>query len=136
MLVGHYSASLLARSVDRNIPMWVLFLAAQAVDLLWIALNLLQVERFSLQPGYTQASPLVLEHMPVSHSLLPGQLWGVAAALAWRALVPGTCWRRAILVGAVVASHWWLDLLVHVPDLPLRRGRTLGAVVGPGEDSG
>ena len=31
-------------------------------------------------------------------------------------------WRPALVVGACVLSHWLLDLLVHVPDLPLYPG--------------
>jgi hypothetical protein len=28
-------------------------------------------------------------------------------------------WLKALVVGLAVASHWFLDLIVHLPDLPL-----------------
>ena len=119
MLVGHYSASFLVKAIDRNLPLWGLMLAAQAIDFVWALLVCFGFEQFALQPGFTEASPLVLQYMPVSHSLLPGSLWALAAGLGYKALAEDACWKRAGLIALVVWSHWWLDLLVHTPDLKM-----------------
>jgi hypothetical protein len=115
VFVGHYSPSFAFAQTGR-VPLWALFLAAQFVDILWSCLVLLGVERVRLIPGYTAASPLALDYMPYSHSL--------TATLAWALLLGGLAsivWGRrgGVAVGACVLAHWVLDLLVHVPDLPL-----------------
>ena len=59
---------------------------------------------------------------PITHSLVGGLVWGLAAAAlyySWPTRDTSRHWQAAILVGAVVASHWVLDLVVHLPDLPL-----------------
>jgi hypothetical protein len=56
--------------------------------------------------------------MPWTHSLPAVIVWSVAAGLlASAALRLST--RAAVLIGAVVFSHWVLDLVVHRPDLEL-----------------
>lgn len=117
MFIGHYAAALAARAVEPRAPLWSYVAACQLVDIGWSGLIMTGAERFSVDPDLP-GSPLVLYHMPFTHSL-PGALaWSLAGALAIRGLlrVP---WRAAILVGLVVLSHWLLDLLVHRPDLEL-----------------
>ena len=56
--------------------------------------------------------------MPYTHSLVATLAWSVIAFLmAWKAIRLAA--REALAVAAVVASHWFLDLIVHRPDLPL-----------------
>lgn len=115
MFVGHYAPSFGLRRFT-SVPLWALFLAAQFVDLVWAALVMLGVEQVRIVPGYTSASPLALDYMPYSHSL--------SAALAWALLLGilgAAIWDRrgGAILGACVLTHWFLDLLVHVPDLPL-----------------
>jgi hypothetical protein len=45
------------------------------------------------------------------------RLWGIAFAILLRVSLKN--WTAALIGGAVVLSHWFLDLLVHVPDLTL-----------------
>jgi hypothetical protein len=116
VFVGHYSAAFLARGLAGRAPLWTLLLAAQLVDVLWAVFVLAGVERVRLDPSLP-SNPLVLEHMPWTHSLLGTMLWaGLAFAAARRWLGPA---RIAAAVAAVVASHWFLDLVVHRPDLTL-----------------
>ena len=59
---------------------------------------------------------------PWSHGLLAACAWSLlAAVLAARLLRPGARARNRIaaLIAAAVFSHWLLDALVHVPELPL-----------------
>lgn len=117
MFAGHYSAALALKAVQPRVPVWTLLLGAQFVDILWGLLVLADVEHFRLVPTLP-SNPLALEHMPYTHSLVATVFWSaVAFAVARRALnLPGA---GAAAVAAVVASHWFLDLLVHRPDLPL-----------------
>jgi hypothetical protein len=59
---------------------------------------------------------------PISHSLVGALAWGLAAAAlyySWPTRDTTRHWQAAVLVGTVVASHWVLDFIVHLPDLPL-----------------
>lgn len=122
MFVGHYSVSFLAKSVEKSIPLWVLFLAVQLVDVLWAAFIFLGVEKVRIVPGFTRSNSIDLYFMPYTHSLPGALLWSVVAFGAYYLLRGRNHPRVAfasLLVGVAVFSHWVLDLLVHVPDLPL-----------------
>lgn len=117
MFVGHYGPSFLAKRFDPQIPLWVLFVAVQLLDVFWAIFIFLGVERLRIVPGFTETNALDLYYMPYTHSL-PGALaWAAAAAVLYR-LITGSG-RGAALVGTAVFSHWPLDLLVHRPDLAL-----------------
>ena len=123
MFVGHYGIALAARGCERRIPLWAYFLAVQWVDILWCVLVYLGVERVHVQPGLNPSSPLVFDYYPYTHSLLAALLWAAAAYGAYRLLARGAGSHAAALMLAVaVLSHWPLDLLVHLPDLPLVSG--------------
>jgi membrane-bound metal-dependent hydrolase YbcI (DUF457 family) len=117
MFVGHYGVSFAAQTVDRQIPLWILFLAVQLLDVIWAPLILLGIEKVRIVPGITASNPLDLYYMPYTHSLIAAVVWSVVGWALYRA------WRRtsgtALLVGLAVLSHWILDFVVHRPDLPL-----------------
>jgi hypothetical protein len=120
MFVGHYGVSFAARRFCPEIPLWVLFVAVQLLDVVWAPLILLGVEKVRIVPGITASSPLDLYYMPYTHSLVAALLWSAVGALAWRLSRGGRPLRTgALVVGAAVFSHWALDLVVHRPDLPL-----------------
>ncbi len=117
MFVGHYSASFLGKAAAPRVPLWILLLAAQLVDVAWAIFILLGVERFHLDPTLP-SNPLVLEHMPYTHSLVGTLAWAaLGGALVVLAGFGKT--RAAVVTGLVVCSHWVLDVLVHRPDMTL-----------------
>lgn len=120
MFLGHFGFGFGAKSVARKVSLGSLFFAAQFLDLLWPSLLLLGVEKVRIVPGATVVTPLVFEHYPISHSLL--------AVLGWAGVVGGIHFvlnrktLAALVLGALVMSHWALDVIVHQPDLPLFPG--------------
>ncbi|HEY3155343.1 MAG TPA: hypothetical protein VGK76_01785 [Candidatus Eisenbacteria bacterium] len=119
MFIGHYGVSFATKSGDRSIPLWVLFIAVQLLDVAWAPFVLLGIEKVRIVPGFTATNPLDLYYMPFTHSLVAALLWSAAAFAVYRLVAPGKRASSALLVGAAVFSHWVLDLLVHRPDLPL-----------------
>lgn len=119
MFVGHYSAGFALKAIRPQVPLWVLLLAVQAVDVGWGLLVLGGIEKVRVIPGFLAGSPLDLYYMPYTHSLLATLIWSAAAALLYRLWRRGDGAAAALVVGAAVGSHWLLDLLVHAPDLPL-----------------
>jgi hypothetical protein len=127
LFTGHYSFSFAGKVLagtgeqekERRIPLWLLFLAVQWIDVLWSIFVLLGIEKVRIVPGITASNALDLYYMPYTHSLLGVLCWSVAAYVVCQG-VPSLRSRRAglILAGAVF-SHWILDLIVHRPDLAL-----------------
>jgi len=119
MFVGHYGVAGAAKPTAKHVPLWVFFVAVQWLDVVWSVLVLVGIEKLRIVPGFTQANALDLYYMPYTHSL-PGAaalslLFGAAIALAYRQRYIATFG----IVSAAAFSHWLLDLVVHVPDLPL-----------------
>ena len=119
MFVGHYGVSFSARIKVGRAPLWVWFIAVQWMDIVWSVLVLSGIEKLHIVPGYTEANALDLYYMPYTHSL-PGSI--VVSLILGAIVALFTSGGRAttmLFVTAASFSHWVLDLLVHVPDLPL-----------------
>lgn len=119
MFVGHYGPAFAAKGAAPRIPLWVLFFAVQWMDVCWAFLVLAGVEKLRIVPGFVAASNLDLYYMPYTHSL-PGSL-ALSAALGF---FVASFYRQSrgpvfLVIAMAVFSHWVLDLVVHVPDLPL-----------------
>lgn len=122
MFIGHYGPALAGKTIAKSVPLWAFFLAVQFVDVLWGIFIANGIEHVRIVPGFTEANPLDLYDMPITHSL-PGALgWSVLAGLAWMVFAPRQKRAGALAIGLAVFSHWLLDLVVHVPDLELWPG--------------
>lgn len=125
MFVGHIGAGLLVKRFEPRLNLGVLLFAALFADLLLWTLVILGAE----SPGAPESSGAARFFtfvFPYSHGLAASVLWSGLAAVAGWFLAPSGTSRRARLAGALalaVFSHFVLDLIVHVPDLP---------VLGPG----
>jgi hypothetical protein len=119
VLAGHYSAAFLAKSLEPKLPLWILAIAVQLIDVLWALFVLAGFEHLRVDPSLP-SNPLDLYDMPYTHSLLGALAWAAFAAagvFAWRRE-----WLATFAVAAAVASHWLLDWVVHRPDLLLWSG--------------
>jgi hypothetical protein len=117
MFVGHYSAAFAAAALPKAPRLGTLFVAAQLIDLGFFSFVLTGAEHMRLTPGITVMNNMDLYDMPWTHSLAGASGW----ALAFGLIVAFWLRSRAagVIAGAVVLSHWLLDLLVHQPDLTL-----------------
>ncbi len=122
MFLGHFGAAFALKRFEPKLSLGTLFLAVQLADILWGAFLLLGWEQVRIDPGYTAVTPLQFLHYPISHSLLGMAGWAVAMAVvyySWPTRDTSRHWQAAALVGLAVVSHYLLDVIVHVPDLPL-----------------
>jgi hypothetical protein len=119
MVIGHFGFGLGAKKFAQKVSLGLLFMAVQWADLLWPVLLLLNVEHVDLQPGNPKF-PLVFTDYPVTHSLLMGIVWGLCFGFIYWLVRKDI--RGAFVLGICVVSHWVLDLVVHLPDLPLFPG--------------
>lgn len=122
MFLGHFGVAFALKRAEPKISLGTLFLAVQLPDLLWGAFLLLGWERVRIDPGYTGVTPLEFVEYPISHSLVGMTAWalvGAAIYYSWPTRDTSRHWQAAALVGAAILSHFLLDLIVHVPDLPV-----------------
>ena len=120
MFVGHFGVGFAAKGAAPRVSLGSTFLAAQFVDLLWPTFLLLGWEEVRIAAGVTAVTPLEFVRYPITHSLLTVIGWATLMAVGYLFFCryrPG-----AIVLAAGVISHWLLDAVVHVPDLPLYPG--------------
>src|SRR3954466_1748356 len=121
MFIGHFGVAFAAKRYAPRTSLGTTFVAAQLADLLWPILLLAGIEQVRIVP--TSNNPfLTLDFIsyPWTHSLLTECVLGMAlAALVYAAKRDRT---SALVVGLLVPSHWLLDLIMHVRDLPLYPG--------------
>ena len=120
MLAGHFGLAAAVKAKEPRLPLWALLLATFWLDVIFIILYPLGIEGLTqAEPGYGGA----LIHAYYTHSLVGALL--IAVITGWLAsLLWGQ--RGGVVIGAVVFSHWLLDLLVHRPDLPILPGNAGG----------
>ena len=127
MFVGHYGLALAAKRVAPRTSLGTLFLAAQLADLVWPMLLLAGIERVRIVPNENPFLRLAFEWYPWTHSLVTDVGWGMVAGIVY--FVARKDKRGTVVVGSLVVSHWVLDFVTHVPDLPIYPG---GPVFGLG----
>lgn len=120
MFIGHFGLGFAAKKIRPELSLATLFFASQFIDLLWPFLLMLGLEKVEIAPGLTPVTPLNFIYYPFSHSMV--------MVIFWSGVVGGIYWliKRnrlgAFLLSGLVFSHWVLDLIVHLPDLPLFPG--------------
>jgi hypothetical protein len=123
VIAGHFGLAAGVKAHRPAVPLWALMLATQWLDVVFVPLFVAHVERIDVigggAPGYGNG----IIHADYTHSLVGAAVLSLVFALpaAWR-------WGRqaAAVLGAVVFSHWLLDLLVHRHDMPLLPGAPAG----------
>jgi hypothetical protein len=120
MFIGHLAVGFASKRVAPRASLGVLMTAPLLLDLLWPLFLTLGIEQVRMIPGVRGFLTLDFVSYPWSHSLLMAGVWGVLFAALYRT-------RSAYALGAIVialgvVSHWVLDWVVHVPDLPLAPG--------------
>jgi len=121
MFVGHIGAGLGLKKAEPRLNLGILLLCALFADLLLWALVLLGVESIVVPENFRTGHYFTFVY-PYSHSLAASVLWSVLAGTAVWFFIGAQAPRRfalALIAGVAVLSHFVLDFLVHVPDLPL-----------------
>jgi hypothetical protein len=120
MFLGHFAVAFAAKRAAPTASLGTLFMACELVDLAWPVFLLIGLEAVEIRPGITAFTPLEFVHYPWTHSLAMTAAWSAGLALLYFVMRRNS--RAALVVAAVVLSHWFLDFLVHRPDLPLAPG--------------
>lgn len=118
--IDHAATALLIKRRFPAQPMWPVLISVQLMEFAWVGLNLLGVERTTTESSVASVKDIHLAHMPYSHSVATmlgasALVWFITAILLKRR-------RLGIAIAVGVASHLFLDLLTHAPDIALAPG--------------
>ena len=116
--INHAAAALIFKKhAEDRVSFILILIAVQFVELLWVGLNLIGIEKVQTEATVHFVGDIHLSYMPYSHSILTSVILSLAAGIFyffWK-----KSWKAALLVGLAFASHIVLDLLTHAKDLPL-----------------
>ena len=128
MFVGHYAIGLAAKKFAPRTSLGLLIAAPILLDLIWPIFVLIGWEHVSIVPSNNPFLRLQFDSYPISHGLVAVVGWATLFAsiyFGFTRYVAG-----AIVIWSGVVSHWVLDWIVHLPDLPLMaNGRVYGLSV-------
>lgn len=122
MFLGHYALAFGAKRLAPAVSLGTLFMAGQFADLIWPTLVVLGLEHVEVDPGNTVVTPLNFVSYPYSHSLVMLLVWSVVFALLYRVIRRPQQPVAMATVGALVFSHFVLDVITHRPDMPITIG--------------
>ncbi|MBO9599745.1 MAG: permease [Cohnella sp.] len=118
MFAGHFGLAAGVKAKAPELPLWVLMVSAQLLDLVFIPMAAAGKESMDFTrhgEGYGKA----IIHADYTHSLLGALLIAIIAGFICRRIWGA---RASRIVAGVVFSHWLLDLIVHRADMPLLPG--------------
>jgi hypothetical protein len=124
--VDHAATALVIKRRFPSVSLAPLLLSVQAMELAWVGLNYLGVERTTTEASVRSVADIHLAYMPFSHSVATA---AGGALLAWLLVEKGL--RRPLMgraVGIGIFSHLVLDVLTHARDIALWPGSTLPAL--------
>ena len=129
MVTGHFGLAAGVKAREQFVPLWALMLATVWLDVIFIPLLATDVETIDDAPGTDGGYGDVIINADYTHSLV-----GAAVIAAVTGALVTRWWGRrgGIVIGAVVFSHWLLDLIVHRDDMPLLPGNAGDVRVGFG----
>jgi hypothetical protein len=125
--INHAATGLIIKRIFPDVPMAVILVSVQLIEILWVALNFLGVEKTTTENRVESVSDVHLECMPFSYSVVStvALAAGAGVLLAWGfgALNVG------IAVALGICSHLALDLISHARDIalsPIQGSRKFG----------
>lgn len=132
MFAGHIGAALALGRAAPRIPLGLMVLASLLLDVLLWGFILVGWESATLP------ADMAITHQPefvfpYSHGFVAALAWSTlagGAVLVWGRGWGAARWRAAVLVALAVGSHWILDALVHVAELPVAGGNSLKVGLG------
>jgi len=120
MFAGHVGAALLVGRAERRVNISMFVFAALLLDVvLWLFI-LLGWESVAIPADFAETHQAHFD-FPYSHGLVASVAWSIllGAGVALAAATRSGRLRIAVLIAIAVFSHWLLDALVHVPEMPL-----------------
>jgi hypothetical protein len=115
MMIGHFALGAATKQFTPMIPIWILLLAPQFMDVVFVPFVLIGIESFEFGPyGHLSLN------IQYSHSLVGAV--AIAAVAYW---IGNRFWKSShggIVLAGLSFSHWIIDVLMHRPDMVILPG--------------
>lgn len=123
MIAGHIGAAAGAKRWAPHVPLWALLVASFFIDILFGVLWLFDVESMEALEGTDGGYGNMTFVVDWSHSFF-GTMFICLVVL----ILCARWWqlKGAFVLSCVVFSHWFLDQIVHRPDMPIMPGNASG----------
>jgi hypothetical protein len=115
MIAGHFGFAALVKARERTVPLWALMIATVWLDIVFVPLLLAHYESVQQVQTHPVYGGLII-HADLDHSFVGMLILSIALGVVF---LPKWGRRVAIVIGLLAASHWFLDLVVHRPDMPV-----------------
>jgi len=117
MFIGHFAVAFLLWRLFPSVPLLVILVSVSFPDLLWSLLVPAGLEKVRINPNSALQKYIVFEKYPYSHSLILTNVWSLLVGGAIAAVLNNPLVLPVFVLGS--ASHWILDTVVHLKDLPI-----------------
>jgi hypothetical protein len=115
--INHAATALIIKKTYATVPMIWILISVQIMELLWVILNFIGLERTTTDKEVRYVGNIHLTEMPYSHSIIT--MLG-AAVMSWFVLSQGLGWPDiGAAFGLGIISHIILDLITHDRDIPI-----------------
>ncbi|EQA45868.1 hypothetical protein LEP1GSC050_2626 [Leptospira broomii serovar Hurstbridge str. 5399] len=122
--IGHLSSAFILKCKFKETPLWILLVAAEIVEMVWVFLNLNPfgfspaLEYMKIEIPFLYIGNMKLLSQQYSHSLVGGMIIGILYFFILKTSKI-TSALRYIAIAIPVSGHWFLDYLVHDHDLQI-----------------
>jgi len=117
LFIGHYAAAFVLIFLFPQVPVWVPLVGVSFPDLLWSLLVLAGKEEVVVDKDSPLQKAVVFKKYPYSHSLVLTNVISIAVGGALAAVLNDLTVLPVFVMAS--ASHWVLDTVVHLGDLPV-----------------
>jgi len=115
--INHAATALVIKKMYGTVPMIWILISVQVMELLWVVLNFMGLERTTTDREVRYVGNIHLSEMPYSHSIVT---MSGAAVISWLVLSQGLGWQNiGAAFGLGIVSHLILDLITHDRDIPI-----------------
>jgi len=115
MFIGHYGLAYVIKRKISDVPLWIIFLSVQLMDIVAFILVFFGIEKAAYQDNINPFFRNNLD-LPYSHSLVGALILSLIVYLFF-IIIKRRSW--ALIAALCVLSHWVIDLIVHTPDLSI-----------------
>jgi hypothetical protein len=115
--INHAATALIIKKGFKDVPILWILISVQFVELLWVLLNYIGIERTTTEKDVKYVGNIHLSYMPFSHSILT--MAGMSI-LSWFVISKGFGKPEiGLAVGIGIVSHLVLDLITHSRDMAI-----------------
>jgi len=116
MYIGHFAPAAVLVQAAPSVPTWVSLVGVSFPDLFWGLLVVAGFEKLKIDPDSPLQKNIKFTHYPFSHSLL---LTNIIACIPAAIIVYFYGYIAGLVFLLASISHWGLDAIVHLRDLPV-----------------